>query len=112
MGYKMPDISDPNRTHLRVEELVQTPNKERTPSTGPEIITADTRAADTSSSTKLQSDEPQASLVKDNSGHEHYIGPSGTLNFWNQLRNLVDTNNSPYSVPTKFTQDNTSRLLE
>ncbi|KAM0293860.1 hypothetical protein ACHAO9_001546 [Fusarium lateritium] len=113
MGFKMPDISDPNRTHMRVEELVQTPpNKERTPSTGPEIITADTRAAETSSNTKSQSDEPQASLVKDNSGHEHYIGPSGTLNFWNQLRNLVDTNNSPYSVPTKFTQDNTSRLLE
>ncbi|KAF4987828.1 hypothetical protein FGRMN_10144 [Fusarium graminum] len=108
MGYKMPDVSDPNRIHLKVEDLVKTPSKDHTPSTGPEIIIADVSPPNT----KVQSDEPQASLVKDNSGHEHYIGPSGTLNFWNQLRNLVDTNNSPYSIPTKFTQDNTSRLLE
>ncbi|KAJ4248736.1 hypothetical protein NW762_012574 [Fusarium torreyae] len=120
MGYKMPDISDPNRTHMRVEDLVQTPSTaERTPSIGPDISAADARTANTSpTGTKSQGEEPQASLVKDNSGHEHYIGPSGTLNFWNQLRNLVDTNNnSPYPTPgregaAKFTQDNTSRLLE
>ncbi|KAI1029195.1 hypothetical protein LB505_006274 [Fusarium chuoi] len=118
MGYKMPDVSDPNRTHMRVEDLVQNPpSKERTPSTGPDIITADSRGDTSPRSSKSHSEEPQSSLVKDNSGHEHYIGPSGTLNFWNQLRNLVDSNNSPYSSPgregaTKFTQDNTSRLLE
>ncbi|KAG4266511.1 hypothetical protein FPRO03_01795 [Fusarium proliferatum] len=118
MGYKMPDISDPNRTHMRVEDLVQNPpSKERTPSTGPDIVTADSRNDTSPRSSKSHSEEPQSSLVKDNSGHEHYIGPSGTLNFWNQLRNLVDSNNSPYPSPgregaTKFTQDNTSRLLE
>ncbi|KAF4968203.1 hypothetical protein FSARC_4393 [Fusarium sarcochroum] len=120
MGYKMPDVSDPNRTRMKVEDLVQTPSTtERTPSEGPDISAADARTADVSPpGTKSQGEEPQASLVKDNSGHEHYIGPSGTLNFWNQLRNLVDTNNnSPYSAPgregaAKFTQDNTSRLLE
>ncbi|KAF5267623.1 hypothetical protein FOXYS1_1498 [Fusarium oxysporum] len=118
MGYKMPDVSDPNRTHIRVEDLVKNPSsKERTPSTGPDIITTDSRADTSPRSSKSHSEEPQSSLVKDNSGHEHYIGPSGTLNFWNQLRNLVDSNNSPYPSPgregaTKFTQDNTSRLLE
>jgi hypothetical protein len=116
MGYKMPNISDPNRKLMKVEELVQSPpNIGRTPSTGPEIITADDHAVDASPS-KSQSEGPQSSLVKDNSGHEHYIGPSGTLNFWNQLRNLVDSNDS-HATPgregvTKFTQDNTSRLLE
>ncbi|CVL02643.1 related to transcription factor, SIN3 binding [Fusarium mangiferae] len=118
MGYKMPDISDPNRTHMRVEDLVQNPpSKEQTPSTGPDIIAADSRGDTSPRSSKSHSEEPQSSLVKDNSGHEHYIGPSGTLNFWNQLRNLVESNNSPYQSPgregaTKFTQDNTSRLLE
>ncbi|KAF4344412.1 transcriptional regulatory [Fusarium beomiforme] len=117
MGYKMPDISDPNRKHMRVEDLVQNPSKERTTPAGPEIITAESRPDTSPTSTKSPSEEPQSSLVKDNSGHEHYIGPSGTLNFWNQLRNLVDSNNSPYPSPgregaTKFTQDNTSRLLE
>ncbi|KAF5555227.1 transcriptional regulatory [Fusarium napiforme] len=106
------------RTHMRVEDLVQNPSsKERTPSTRPDIITADSRGDTSPRSSKSHSEEPQSSLVKDNSGHEHYIGPSGTLNFWNQLRNLVDSNNSPYPSPgregvTKFTQDNTSRLLE
>ncbi|KAF4448579.1 hypothetical protein F53441_8056 [Fusarium austroafricanum] len=118
MGYKMPDITDPNRKLMRVEDLVQAnSSKERTPSTGPEIIIADVPRDTSPSSIRSHSEEPQASLVKDNSGHEHYIGPSGTLNFWNQLRNLVDSNNGPFPAPgregvAKFTQDNTSRLLE
>ncbi|WXC42212.1 hypothetical protein QX201_001995 [Fusarium graminearum] len=115
MGYKMPNISDPNRKMIKVEDLVSSPpNNIHTPSTGPEIITADDAAAAVPG--KSQSEEPQSSLVKDNSGHQHYIGPSGTLNFWNQLRNLVDSNDSQTTPGrlgvTKFTQDNTSRLLE
>ncbi|CEI65565.1 unnamed protein product [Fusarium venenatum] len=114
MGYKMPNISDPNRKLIKVEELVSSPpNSTQTPPTGPEIITTEDQAA---APGKSQSDEPQSSLVKDNSGHQHYIGPSGTLNFWNQLRNLVDSNDSQANQGrqgvTKFTQDNTSRLLE
>ena len=117
LGYKMPNVTDPNRKLLKVEELVQSPpDNERTPSIGPEIVTTDENSADTSPPDKSQSEGTQSSLVKDNSGHEHYIGPSGTLNFWNQLRNLVDSNDSsPTSGragATKFTQDNTSRLLE
>ncbi|KAJ4130317.1 hypothetical protein NW768_007300 [Fusarium equiseti] len=112
----MPNVTDPNRKLFKVEELVQSPSDNgRTPSIGPEIITTDENSADTSPPDK-QNEGPQSSLVKDNSGHEHYIGPSGTLNFWNQLRNLVDSNDS-HPTPgrtgaTKFTQDNTSRLLE
>ncbi|KAF5026735.1 hypothetical protein F66182_1153 [Fusarium sp. NRRL 66182] len=119
MGYKMPDVSDPSRVHMKVEDLVQTPSTtERTPSIGPDIIVTDARTdAASPPDTKSRGEEPQASLVKDNSGHEHYIGPSGTLNFWNQLRKLVDSNDSPHAAPgregtTRFTQDNTSRLLE
>ncbi|KAJ4018809.1 hypothetical protein NW752_005937 [Fusarium irregulare] len=116
LGYKMPNVTDPNRKLLKVEELVQSPpDNERTPSIGPEIVTTDGNSADTTPPDK-QNEGPQSSLVKDNSGHEHYIGPSGTLNFWNQLRNLVDSNDSNPAPgragTTKFTQDNTSRLLE
>ncbi|RGP74518.1 hypothetical protein FLONG3_6077 [Fusarium longipes] len=112
LGYKMPNVSDPNRKLMKVEELVQaSPKDERTSSIGPEIITTDA-----SPPGKSPNEEPQSSRVKDNSGHEHYIGPSGTLNFWNQLRNLVDSNDSQATPgrqgATKFTQDNTSRLLE
>ncbi|RGP72516.1 transcription factor [Fusarium sporotrichioides] len=110
----MPNISDPNRKLIKVEELISSPpNNTRTPPTGPEIITTEEQAA---APGKSQSEEPPSSLVKDNSGHHHYIGPSGTLNFWNQLRNLVDSNDSQANPgrqgATKFTQDNTTRLLE
>ncbi|GKU07190.1 transcription factor [Fusarium langsethiae] len=110
----MPNISDPNRKLIKVEELISSPpNNIRTPPTGPEIITTEEQAA---APGKSQSEEPPSSLVKDNSGHHHYIGPSGTLNFWNQLRNLVDSNDSQANPgrqgATKFTQDNTTRLLE
>ncbi|KAJ4316104.1 hypothetical protein N0V84_008033 [Fusarium piperis] len=118
MGYTMPNISDPNRKQVAIENIVQSPA--RRTSTVPEASTVTTQSTESDASStgiKSQSEEPQASLVKDVSGHEHYIGPSGTLNFWNQLRKLVDANNSPHESPgregsTKFTQDNTSRLLE
>ncbi|KAM0428512.1 hypothetical protein ACHAPT_006872 [Fusarium lateritium] len=118
MGYSMPNIADPNRQHVGIEHIVQTPAQST--SAGPEASTVNTQSTESDASPpiiKSQSEEPQASLVKDVSGHEHYIGPSGTLNFWNQLRKLVDANNSPHESPgrqgsTKFTQDNTSRLLE
>ncbi|KAJ4182921.1 hypothetical protein NW755_010121 [Fusarium falciforme] len=114
----MPNIADPNRKQVAIENIVQSP-AQHTP-TGPDasaVTTQSTESDASSTGIKSQSEEPQASLVKDVSGHEHYIGPSGTLNFWNQLRKLVDANNSPHESPgregsTKFTQDNTSRLLE
>ncbi|KAF5012650.1 hypothetical protein FDECE_1281 [Fusarium decemcellulare] len=118
MGYNMPNLSDPNKATVRIEDLVQTPAQQAS-SSAADASTVDTRStADASPpGAKSQSEEPQASLVKDNSGHEHYIGPSGTLNFWNQLRSLVDANNSPHESPgregvAKFMQDNTTQALE
>lgn len=57
------------------------------------------------------------SLVRDISGNEYYIGPSGTLNFLNQLRKLVNTNQSTTALPSpdgaaKFALDNTAQALE
>ncbi|KAM5343265.1 hypothetical protein ACJ41O_014231 [Fusarium nematophilum] len=118
MGYKMPSLADPNRPMARMEDLVQTPTQRTSTSLTDAASTTDTQAGDSSpTGAKAQSEEPQASLVKDNSGHEHYIGPSGTLNFWNQLRKLVDTNDGPQESPgregvAKFTRDNTTQALE
>ncbi|RSL88620.1 hypothetical protein CEP52_015141, partial [Fusarium oligoseptatum] len=114
----MPNIADPNRKQVAIENIVQSPTQRTPPGPEPSTVTTQSTESDASSTgIKSQSEEPQASLVKDVSGHEHYIGPSGTLNFWNQLRKLVDANNSPHESPgregsTRFTQDNTSRLLE
>lgn len=61
------------------------------------------------------------SLIRDTSGNEHYIGPSGTLNFLSQLRRLVDTESvtSPAATAsavstnaTKFTHDDAAQALE
>ncbi|RSL51869.1 hypothetical protein CEP54_011213 [Fusarium duplospermum] len=118
MGYTMPNIADPNRKQVAIENIVQSPAQRTPPGPEPSAVTTQSTESDASSTgIKSQSEEPQTSLVKDVSGHEHYIGPSGTLNFWNQLRKLVDANNSPHESPgregsTRFTQDNTSRLLE
>ncbi|KAF4983836.1 hypothetical protein FZEAL_842 [Fusarium zealandicum] len=117
MGYKMPDLSDPNRPAARIEDLVQS-SDQRASSSGADTSAVDTHTTDTSpTGAKSQSEEPQSSLVKDNSGHEHYIGPSGTLNFLTQLRKLVDTNGNPHESPgcqvtSKFTQDDTTQALE
>ncbi|RSL57245.1 hypothetical protein CEP51_014262 [Fusarium floridanum] len=118
MGFTMPNVADPNRKQVAIENIVQSPAQRTPPGPEPSTVTTQSTESDASSTgIKSQSEEPQASLVKDVSGHEHYIGPSGTLNFWNQLRKLVDANNSPHESPgregsTRFTQDNTSRLLE
>ncbi|KAH6897070.1 fungal-specific transcription factor domain-containing protein [Thelonectria olida] len=109
MGYQMPDLSDPNRQAAKMEDLVQQPDA---PATVASTV-ASTASAPEPEISSAKSDEPHASLIKDAAGHEHYIGPSGTLNFLNQLRNLVDANStSPSRGATKFISDDTTQALE
>lgn len=71
--------------------------------------------------TRVNSEEPHVSLIRDTSGNEHYIGPSGTLNFLSQLRKLFDTDTTANPAlaaaacpagATKFAQDDAAQALE
>lgn len=123
MGYAMPDISDASRPMVKIEELVRQPVD-----TGDAIKVqrsnsfshrTETTAVATNR-TRSSSEEPNLSLVKDTAGNEHYIGPSGTLNFLSRLRKLVDehqemTSSSsaePGGAVNKFAQDDTAQALE
>ena len=104
MGYKMPNLADRSRVPVKVEDLVRVPDSQVPSQFDQAQIQADSNSTIAEGSlrggdksrprTRSNSQEPQASLVRDTSGNEHYIGPSGTWNFLNQLRKLVDTNNA------------------
>lgn len=64
-------------------------------------------------------DAESLGLIRDPTGRQHYIGPSGSLQFLSQLRRLlisrnqrlpVNNDNSP--TASKFTEDDTARALE
>jgi hypothetical protein len=137
MGYAMPDLAEPNRTIISIEDLVRTPDSlsgntragshqpgdvkmspESEQGTAPasrngDIQTHVAAAEDMAPST----DDAHLSLIRDTSGNEHYIGPSGTLNFLSQLRRLIVSSHvAPETARservTKFTQDDTAQALE
>ena len=121
MGYAMPDISDSARPMVKIEELVRQP-------VGTEDAVKGQRSASfsgrtetpTTTRTRSSSEEPNVSLVRDTAGNEHYIGPSGTLNFLSRLRKLVDEHQETTAshpaeaggAVNKFAQDDTAQALE
>ncbi|KAM0327474.1 hypothetical protein ACHAQA_005762 [Verticillium albo-atrum] len=129
MGYSMPDFSQPRRQSVKIEDLVRAPDApgsssrhnsvaESRPS-GSEVGTTSTAPSDagTDEAAASGAEDAHLSLIRDTSGNEHYIGPSGTLNFLSQLRRLmVSSQGSPEAasaeVVTKFTQDDTAQALE
>ncbi|KAL2759950.1 hypothetical protein ACRALDRAFT_1026338 [Sodiomyces alcalophilus JCM 7366] len=114
MGYRMPDLARSNQHRVRLEDLIRvpgssgstrsgsatsdsrdatdrtTPGSEPTTSIagdhGAEPTVAISESRDAGAS---EDDETHLSLVRGPSGIEHYIGPSGTLNFLNHLRHLI-----------------------
>jgi hypothetical protein len=121
MGYAMPDITSPNRPEVDMNELSRG-GRQLTPpasSIGGHSSTVEPQNQSSRLTASSHSDEAEASMIKDTSGHKHYIGPSGTLNFLNQLRHLVDSNNAPGGSATtkpegaaKFTGDDIAQALE
>ncbi|KAH6692277.1 fungal-specific transcription factor domain-containing protein [Plectosphaerella plurivora] len=140
MGYTMPDLAEPNRTIISIEDLVRTPDSlgasngtTRAGSHQPgdthmspaasDQGTAVTRNSDAHAVTTTvddmtpSTDDAHLSLIRDTSGNEHYIGPSGTLNFLSQLRRLIVSSHVAPDMArservTKFTQDDTAQALE
>jgi hypothetical protein len=121
MGYAMPDISDAARPMVRIEELVRQPIGTTDTAKSQRSASFSGRAeTPTSARTRSNSEEPNVSLVKDTAGNEHYIGPSGTLNFLSRLRKLVDEQQEatdshpaePDGAVNKFSQDDTAQALE
>lgn len=119
----MPNLAE--RPPVKVEELVHVTDPQRASQFGISPSQADAQSSGPEGSQQGgeksispdRSEEPQSSLIRDPSGNEHYIGPSGTLNFLSQLRKLVDSENviSGSSNPentTKFTMDDTAQALE
>lgn len=126
MGYTMPDISDPSRPAVKIDELVRQPaateaTKTQRSASFSHSIEIPTHSNDTpTAKNRSISEEPNVALVRDTAGNEHYIGPSGTLNFLSRLRKLVDEHRGSTANQTaessgtvsKFTQDDTAQALE
>ena len=126
LGYSMPDITNQSRPNIKLEELVRQPypsgssNSGQTP--GKDSATSQPQHTEPPHiRTRSSSEEPNVSLIRDTSGNEHYIGPSGTLNFLSRLRKLVDEDQGAAVSPAggqdgaaahKFTQDDTAQALE
>lgn len=119
MGYSMPDIADQSRPTVKIEELVRQPHNT---SQSPSNLAAPSHHSETPHPRiRSNSEEPNVSLVRDTAGNEHYIGPSGTLNFLSRLRKLVNENRVAAAGPSgaafgaaanKFAQDDTAQALE
>lgn len=122
LGFPMPDITDASRPMVKIEELVRQPSNtvdavkiQRSSS-----FSHRTEVVTNLHKTRCSSEEPGMSLVKDTVGNEHYIGPTGTLNFLSKLRKLVDDHRggTPRSAAdtggaaNKFAQDDTAQALE
>ncbi|KAF3347959.1 Ribonuclease H2 subunit A [Verticillium dahliae VDG2] len=113
MGYSMPDFSQPRRRGVKIEDLDLWLGTGYWVEASSEVGTDDATSAAAAAS---GAEDAQLSLIRDTSGNEHYIGPSGTLNFLSQLRRLmVSGEGTPEAQPevvTKFTQDDTAQALE
>ncbi|KAI1372857.1 fungal-specific transcription factor domain-containing protein [Hypoxylon crocopeplum] len=129
-GYCMPDLSQNIEAPVKVDEALRISHQPESSNEGnlPIIPTAShtTRSGIKSStgSAAYQESSPSAdgtvSLVSDASGKEHYIGPSGGLQFLGQLRRLLISREQrpgaqsllPPSAASKFTEDDGAQALE
>lgn len=122
MGYVMPDISNAARPMVKIEELVRQSAEavDAVRAQRSSSLSHQTETTMVTNRTCCSSEELNLSLVRDTVGNEHYIGPSGTLNFLSRLRKLVDehqavTSHRPAGTAAavnKFAQDDTAQALE
>lgn len=104
LGCDMPDLSSPPQKDIKIETLVREPE-----SHFPAVATQsesskrndrehnvkrpdDSTAEDQGSA---DNETPSPAVFKDPSGNEHYIGPSGSLNFLHQLRHVFMSTKGP-----------------
>ncbi|KAH8176775.1 fungal specific transcription factor domain-containing protein [Sarocladium implicatum] len=109
LGCAMPELCTDTRVPVKVENLVRDPEAHfPTAATNTDTIKgesrreSDTKRTDGSSTDDQGSFDNEASspaVFKDPSGNEHYIGPSGTLNFLHQLRQVFAATKGPSTGP-------------
>ncbi|XXH00975.1 hypothetical protein Hte_007326 [Hypoxylon texense] len=128
-GYRMPDLSQNAETPVKTDDALriarpsEPPNEEATSASPATNHLAHPSLKPTDPAT--HQDTPSSaggtvSLVSDASGKEHYIGPSGGLQFLGQLRRLLISREQrpdaqyllPPSVVSKFTEDDGAQALE
>ncbi|KAI2463964.1 fungal-specific transcription factor domain-containing protein [Annulohypoxylon bovei var. microspora] len=127
-GYQMPDLSQNVEAPAKIDEASRMPPQSEPPTEGGSSVSHINQP--TRSSTRRYthpSIHPESSqlldgatsLVTDTSGKEHYIGPSGGLQFLGKLRRLlISREQRPGSEPltppgvAKFTEDDGAQALE
>lgn len=124
MGYSMPDISHQGAPRVNSDELLKPkPSEQAAPSVAPgeaQVGLDDTPSSSAARVNTLPQGPPaedNVRLVRDTTGGEHYIGPSGGLQFLAQLRHLLSSHNAgdgygSDGAATKFTQDDTAQALQ
>lgn len=139
MGYAMPDLSQKSGKSPRIEELVKDFSTETEdqglagstqsasslpPRTGAVNAHIDGERRHASNQNQLRecnscTDEP-VGLIRDTTGREHFIGPSGSLQFLGQLRRLLLLSRSedavesgvPARLTATFTDEDAAQALE
>lgn len=102
MGFSMPDIEDNARPRIKVEDLTKSSASSSARPSSSSHFSHPSHHAETPQPSS-SSEESNVSLVRDTAGNEHYIGPSGSLNFVSRLRRLVECNNAQDSSPAAAT---------
>lgn len=126
----MPDLSQNSETPVKIDDALRIPHQPEisVEEDFPDAPIANHPARPRAKSNpipaayqeNLQSDDGPVSLVTDTSGKEHYIGPSGGLQFLGQLRRLLISKEHtpemrsppPPSAISKFTEDDGAQALE
>ncbi|KAK3934295.1 fungal-specific transcription factor domain-containing protein [Diplogelasinospora grovesii] len=137
MGYAMPDLSQKSGESPRIEELVRDFSTEAgdqglaeategasppPPRTGAVNVHTENERRHCSSQVQENNscaDEP-VGLIRDTTGREHFIGPSGSLQFLGQLRRLLLVSRSedaagarpPARLTATFTDEDAAQALE
>jgi hypothetical protein len=118
LHYEMPDLSSgPTK---RLEELIKYSRDDASHPSFTKEPERSTGAASEEPETSLVQSQRRLSgvarLVKDTAGHVHYIGPTGSLTFFAELRDLVGTYQQNFrrtaDSASDFAQDNLAEALE
>lgn len=116
MHYEMPDLS--TRSPKKVEELIRSREPPTRPlSSGWPTPPTGVGSQEPENNPVVEPQSPSsARLVQDTAGHVHYIGPSGSLSFFAELRELVSSYRQipqhDYNSQSKFAMDNIAMALE
>ncbi|KAI1443029.1 fungal-specific transcription factor domain-containing protein [Annulohypoxylon stygium] len=128
-GYQMPDLSHTtsNEVSAKVDDAIRIPKQSETPNDGfsvPHVHQSARSGVRHISHPSTQTENSHSvdsttCLVTDTSGKEHYIGPSGGLQFLGKLRRLLisrdqrpgSQSHTPPGV-AKFTEDDGAQALE